>query len=424
MNNCSSCGKPYSQTLTSFLGVECCPHCHKGTFPSKNTILKITPESRSFYAQAERLFKEGYLLEGFARFGFKKKEEALERAVEKNKHAGLILHDPYALNLHALFYENGYVKDTNDKTVSWKKALTLYETVGLNEEKDNSFKCYSSDNERLSTVSQMETREKYEIQHKACIGILRLLKNTPHRFKNDETISIVKGALKKLDEISSSYPKMISKVEKSLIESTKDTYNNDAPKKPNIIGLEKITDLILDIVADKSKFFMLVANVTKEAFCDLCDYKRKIVRKGEEIHFGNAIKKEGLLIYAGAMEKDDIHKNPITFLNNKRGFVAMSDYNNEHGKELTERTDIDIYFTIIAIDMAKMLKACGKKSINRELDDILKQIENNNSKILDSLSKSSAYSEYSFTTDDLILAKEKDPIKAIEKIIERISEIH
>ncbi len=423
MNKCSSCGKPYTQALTSFLGVECCPHCKEEMFPSKKTILKITPESRSEYVQAERLFKEGFLLKKFNKFGFKEKADALERTVEKDKHSGLTLHDPYALVSLAFLYENDYVKDTNDKTVSWKKSLSLYEAVGLNTQEGDSFKYYNTDNDKQSEGSMLEKKEKYEIQLKACIGILRLCKNTPPRFRNDETQQIAKNALEKIKKIAISYPDMLSKENKSIIKDVQDNYlSGQDIKGDGLVGIESITDSILDLARDKSKTFMLVANVTREAFRALCDYKRRIVINGEEVHFENAIKKEGLLKYAGAMEKDDLHKNPITFLNNKRGFVAIDDYNNENGKRLTERSDI--YFTVVVIDMAKMLQAFGKKSTNSRLLEILNRIENNNSEILDKLSKRSAYSEYSFTTDDLILAKEENPIKAIEKIIESIPKIH
>lgn len=423
MNICASCGKQYTQTLTSFLGVECCPHCHKGIFPSKGTILKITPESRAFYVQAERLFKQGYLLNDKERFGFKDKADALERAVERDKQAGLILHDPYALCALALFYENDYVRDTNDKTVSWKKALSLYEAVGLNEQENSSFKFYTHDNEGLATELEMETREKYELQLKSCIGILRLCKNPPTRFQTNETKLIEGAARRKINEIAKYDATLISKEQRLMLKDMKDMdLNVQGAKSVGSVDLDSITDSILDLVSDKSKVFMLVANITKEAFLGLCDYNRKIIINGEEVHFENAIKKEGLLKYAGAIEKNDLHKNTISFLRDKRGFVAINDYNNENGKKLIARDDI--YFTVVVIDMAKMIQASGKKPTNGRLDEILNKIEYNNAEILDKLSKRSAYSEYSFTTDDLRLTGEENPIKAIEKIIEIIPKIH
>ena len=410
MSKCESCGKQYKQTLTSFLGVEYCPHCHEGILPTKRTILKVTPESRVAYVQAERLFKEGYLLNKASRFGFKDKGDALERAVENDKQAGLVLHDPYALNALALFYEHNCVDDTNDKTVSWKKALTLFESVGLNEELEGSL--------------EMETLEKYEIQLKACIGLLRLCKNAPQRFQNEETLFIGNAAVTKIGRMLREYPDLLSREHRKLVEEAGETYRRGQDARlVECVDIDGVTEALLDLIKHQSegKTFMLVSSMTREAFIQLSDHTRTITRNGNKVSFVESVLAQcnNMRLYFGAFKDDGRGKELIPIDGKRRRWLPLDEFTGA-GKTILEQKDI--YFTAIGVYMEKMFKLKKKPVSEEQYENFDEELEN--SGLLDKLSNVSLKNEYRFTTDDLLLTREDNYIEAIEKIIDSIPKIH
>lgn len=411
MNKCESCGKQYQQTLTSFLGVEYCPHCHEGILPTKKTILRVTPESRVAYVQAERLFKEGYLLDKASRLGFKDKKDALKKAIEKNKHAGLLLHDPYALNALALLYEQNLVDDINDKTVSWKKALTLYESVALNEELDGSL--------------EMETLEKYEIQLKACIGLLRLCTNAPQRFQNKEMRLTGNLAVTKMDRILREYPNLLSAENKMMVKEAEKTYKSGQDERlVRCVDIDGVTEALLDLIKPQSegKTFMLVTSMTREAFIQLSNHKRKINRNGNEVSFIDDIlnKCYNICLYFGAIKDDGRGKELIPIPGKKCRWIQLDNFSSEEGKKILEQKDI--YFTVIGVYMEKMFKLKKKHVSDEQYNTFVEQLDN--SGLLDKLSSISMKNEYRFTTDDMVLTRESEHIKIIEKIIDSIPKIH
>ena len=257
MDKCSNCGKEYLSTLISFLGAECCPHCKEEIFPNKGTNLKITPESRTLYVQAERLFKEGYLVNEYKRFNLRKREDTLERASKKCIQAGVILHDPYALNLLAYLYENNYV-DNQTSRPSWEFAMECYITVCFNENYETSGVVIHYDEE---STKKLSTREVNDLRFDAGIGIIRLMRNVPQgvNFKKfnwarERAISVCQGL-------------SLTEAKKSIL----DSLNCEAPEYKDIFDapLYKSADEISRILVEyteKNKLLMYLAHMTKEEF--------------------------------------------------------------------------------------------------------------------------------------------------------------
>lgn len=376
MDKCSNCGKEYLSTLISFLGAECCPHCKEEIFPNKGTNLKITPESRTLYVQAERLFKEGYLVNEYKRFNLKKREDTLERASKKCIQAGVNLHDPYALNLLAYLYENNYV-DNQTSRPSWEFAMECYVTVCFNENYETSGVVIHYDEE---STKRLSAREVNDLRFDAGIGIIRLMRNVPQgvNFKKfnwarERAISVCQGLA-------------VTEAKKSILESL----NCEAPEYKDIFDapLYKSADEISRILVEyteKNKLLMYLAHMTKEEF-----------NKLREMDLGRGLR--NLLGYKKYMYVAiaPTHKREL-----KSSFRTLTD---DLLKKIENQEADGI--AMLLINTNRRIGVKGVKT--SDLSRVLVQTDQNDQMLIRQWVRSERYNKYKITIDDIEICAPTD----------------
>lgn len=376
MDKCSSCGKEYLSTLISFLGAECCPHCKEEIFPNKGTNLKITPESRTLYVQAERLFKEGYLVNEYKRFNLKKREDTLERASKKCIQAGVNLHDPYALNLLAYLYENNYV-DNQTSRPSWEFAMECYVTVCFNENYETSGVVIHYDEE---STKRLSAREVNDLRFDAGIGIIRLMRNVPQgvNFKKfnwarERAISVCQGLA-------------VTEAKKSIL----DSLNCEAPEYKDIFDapLYKSADEISRILVEyteKNKLLMYLAHMTKEEF-----------NKLREMDLGRGLR--NLLGYKKYMY---VAIAPTRQRELKSSFRTLTEDLLDE-REIKEADGI----AMLLINTTRRIGVKGVKA--SDLPRVLVQTDQNDQMLIRQWVRSERYNKYKITIDDIEICAPTD----------------
>lgn len=376
MDKCSNCGKEYLSTLISFLGAECCPHCKEEIFPNKGTNLKITPESRTLYVQAERLFKEGYLVNEYKRFNLKKREDTLERASKKCIQAGVNLHDPYALNLLAYLYENNYV-DNQTSRPSWEFAMECYVTVCFNENYETSGVVIHYDEE---STKRLSAREVNDLRFDAGIGIIRLMRNVPQgvNFKKfnwarERAISVCQGLA-------------VTEAKKSIL----DSLNCEAPEYKDIFDapLYKSADEISRILVEyteKNKLLMYLAHMTKEEF-----------NKLREMDLGRGLR--NLLGYKRYMY---VAIAPTHQRELKSSFRTLTD---DLLKKIENQEADGI--AMLLINTTRRIGVKGVKA--SDLSRVLVQTDQNDQMLIRQWVRSERYNKYKITIDDIEICAPTD----------------
>ncbi|MBQ8839786.1 MAG: hypothetical protein IJ004_00465 [Clostridia bacterium] len=422
MNRCINpeCRAVYTEPLKTFLGEEKCPKCCKNIFPSKDTVLKITPESRALYVQSERLFKEGYLLDKAKGLGFKSKQEAKKLAIEKCLVAGLSLHDPYALLSLAFYYERGYVDEGNDTIRAWKNSLDCNSAICLNTHTDSSFRCATTDDSDKGELFKLDAFEISKLQLKSGVAILRLLEKAPYRFRKEAEGELKGRVASKVLEISKNYPELVTVESNTLVKRAlaQDSSKKSATENTYMTARELVRHA-LDLRNSESKSMMLMAYMTNSEVEKLYDPEILENSRGARQPITELLKEElGIYIYAIPTEGRDVGKQPIRTFSE---YLNILSYRNQESQYLFKK-EKEYCFSVFAINAKKKISAkgiTGKK--------IKQAFEDNSTELMKELNRKYVHNEYVFTTDDVLWAQKENASSAaevIEFIIDKIPLIY
>ena len=185
MTQCLHCKKEVARALEDFSGRWFCPNCLHDLFPTEDSQLKITPESSGYFVRSERLYKEGWLLKRDV-FGFKG-ELALQEAVNQCRVAAA-LNDPYALVALASYYETGDADGQMSKVKRWNLSLMCNKAVALNRK---SVQIEYTEGSNATLLN----RAFDELKMEAGVNIMRLLKNVPSSLSSSARIENLKTNL-------------------------------------------------------------------------------------------------------------------------------------------------------------------------------------------------------------------------------------
>ena len=374
MNKCASCKKIFNtEPLIDFTGAERCPICKGNAFPNVKTSLEITPESRALYIQSERLFKEKYLLSN----DVKSRTNALNRAIENCDYAGLYLHDPYALNLLAFFYENNYTSRQGGKT-SWELALECYKTVCFNEN-------YGSEGVVIhyndTDSNKLSPAEIEELRFSAGVGIIRLMANIPPHIYGKSLDWDRKNAIDICQKLARTREKQLT-----LKRFKTDTINK-ATDAPLGFTVDEMAEVLIEY-SQKNKLFMYLAHMKKEDFVELSN---KNLGQGFPDIFAYSKRTSVIISIAPTYRR--------TVQESFRRYNHISDLD---GEDFANADGV----AILMINTAKTLNVKGIKA--SELARMLVETNQDQQMILRQWSGAEIYNRYKITTDDIEICTPTD----------------
>lgn len=191
MTECSRCKKKFERPLEDFSGRWHCPGCLHELFPTEETELTITAESREYFVRSERLFKQGWLLKRDVN-GFSP-QDALKECVRQCRVAAS-MNDPYALVSLANHYEMGYAEHHTSEVKCWNMAVLCNRAVALNL---SPFKIVTD----AKTVN-LPDADYDAVRMEAAVNLLRLFRNVPAVIASSgKTVALIRDLEPKLERV-------------------------------------------------------------------------------------------------------------------------------------------------------------------------------------------------------------------------------
>ena len=393
MTECRRCRKSFERPLEDFSGMWHCPGCLHELFPTEETELTVTAESREYFVRSERLFKQGWLLKKDV-LGFSP-SEALKEAVSACKIAAA-MNDPYALVSLANHYEIGYAEHHTSEVKCWNMAVLCNRAVALNL---SQFKIVLNDKTKKLPDSDYDA-----IRMEAAVNLMRLFRNVPAVIASSgKTVSTIRDLEPKVERVCQDAIKGNSVLPGSAVYTEYMTLKRSKKEKPAARAyMAKDFLQALSATAQQTAtpiFFLSYisgAELIKipESMVDTAKSKKK---------FDKFVRDNKLSVLVA----EAINENETREL-----FTVLSG-------DFINGVDAGRYYFVFVFNQ----EAKTEKLNNKYLQKTFSLMQKDSQNVLINLVLINAYNDYVFTEDDLRICQAQTPGATIERLIEKVKEI-